>query len=52
METQKRALANEMIQGRISDFNKYQKNVGIAEGLTVAQSTIDDVLKKLDREDE
>tara|TARA_R110000824_G_scaffold161859_2_gene337365 strand:+ start:1113 stop:1238 length:126 start_codon:yes stop_codon:yes gene_type:complete len=41
-----------MIEGRISDFSQYQKNVGIAEGLTLAQSTIDDVFKKLDREDE
>tara|TARA_R100000656_G_scaffold124755_1_gene103730 strand:+ start:3008 stop:3133 length:126 start_codon:yes stop_codon:yes gene_type:complete len=41
-----------MIQGRISDFNQYHKNVGIAEGLKRAQGTIDDVMKKLDEEDD
>lgn len=41
-----------MIEGRISDFNQYQKNVGIAEGLKRSINTIDDVFKKLNREDE
>ena len=52
LEDQRKNLANEMVQGRISDFNQYQKNVGIAEGLKIAENTIDDVFKKLNREDE
>jgi hypothetical protein len=35
-----------MIEGRISDFESYQKHVGIAEEI------IDDTMKKLDKEDE
>ena len=40
-----------MIEGRISDFESYQKHVGIAEGLTQASEIIDDTMKKLDKED-
>jgi len=41
-----------MVQGRISDFGTYQKNVGIAEGLEQASEIINETLKKLNEEDE
>lgn len=41
-----------MVEGRMSDFQAYQKNVGIAEGLEQACEIIDEVVKTLDEEDE
>lgn len=52
LQTRKKQLSEEMIEGRISDLNHYHKNVGIAEGLMIAQDVIDDTLKKMDEEDE
>jgi|TARA_R110000803_G_scaffold50153_1_gene104157 hypothetical protein len=40
-----------MIEGRISDFQSYQKHIGIAEGLQQASEIIDATLKNLDEED-
>ena len=40
-----------MVDGRVSDFNAYQKNVGIAEGLMQASEVIRETLKKLNEED-
>ena len=45
-------MANDMVEGRMSDFSLYQKNVGIAEGLEQASEIIDETLKQLDEEDE
>ena len=41
-----------MIKGRETDFNSYQKDVGIAQGLEDACVIIDDTLKTLDEGDE
>tara|TARA_R110002020_G_scaffold260908_1_gene475265 strand:- start:1513 stop:1638 length:126 start_codon:yes stop_codon:yes gene_type:complete len=41
-----------MIEGRETDFNSYQKDVGIAQGLENACVIIDDTLNKLDEGDE
>mgnify|MGYP003125942691 FL=1 len=40
-----------MVDGRISDFNQYHRNVGIAEGLEQSLEIIDETLKKLNEED-
>jgi hypothetical protein len=52
LHEKKSQLANEMIDGRISDLNHYHKSVGIAEGLMIAQDVIDETLKKIEKEDE
>jgi|TARA_R100000935_G_scaffold1952_3_gene5881 hypothetical protein len=36
----------------VSDFESYQKNVGIAEGLEQASEVINETLNKLNEEDE
>jgi len=41
-----------MIEGRISDFHSYQRDVGIAQGLEDACIIIDETLTKLDEGDE
>ena len=41
-----------MVEGRLSDFESYQKHVGIAEGLSQASEIINETIKKLDKEDE
>lgn len=40
-----------MVDGRLSDFHAYQKNVGIAEGLMQASEVIRETLKALNEED-
>jgi hypothetical protein len=40
-----------LVQGRISDFESYQKNVGIAEGLEQASEIINETLKKLEEDE-
>ena len=44
-------IAESLIQGRVSDFESYQKNVGIAEGLEQASEIIGETLKKLEEDD-
>ena len=44
-------IAESLIQGRVSDFESYQKNVGIAEGLEQAFEIIGETLKKLEKDD-
>tara|TARA_R100000664_G_scaffold11944_1_gene19214 strand:- start:7395 stop:7520 length:126 start_codon:yes stop_codon:yes gene_type:complete len=41
-----------MVSGRMTDFNGYTRNVGVAEGLQQACDIIDEFIKKLDEEDE
>ena len=41
-----------MVEGRMSDFNHYYKNVGIAEGMERSSGIIHEILKKLDEVDE
>ena len=52
LKAQKATIANDMIDGRMSEHESYCKNVGIAEGLTQATEIIDETLTKLDKEDE
>jgi CRISPR/Cas system-associated endonuclease Cas1 len=52
LHKRKNQLANEMIEGRISDLNHYHKSVGIAEGLMISQDVIDETLEKIEKEDE
>jgi hypothetical protein len=52
LNEQKATIANNMIDGRMSDYESYCKNVGIAEGLNQAVEIIDETLTKLDKEDE
>ena len=47
----KSAIAEKMIEGRETDFNSYQKDVGIAQGLEDACAIIDETLNKLDEGD-
>ena len=44
-------IAESLIQGRISDFESYQKYVGIAEGLEQASEIINETLKKLEEDE-
>ena len=52
LQTRKSQLASDMVEGRMSDFEAYHRNVGIAEGLEQASEIIDETLKKLNEEDE
>lgn len=52
LREKKTAIAEKMIDGRETDFNSYQKDVGIAQGLEDACVIIDDTLKTLDEGDE
>ena len=52
LRDQKATIANDMVQGRMSDLSAYHKNVGVADGLEQACEIIDEMLKKLDEGDE
>ena len=52
LQTRKSQLANDMVEGQISDLNHYHKSVGIAEGLVISQDVIDETLKQIEIEDE
>ena len=41
-----------MVEGRMSDFNHYHKSVGIAEGLMQAYTVVDEIIEKIEKEDE
>jgi hypothetical protein len=45
-------IAESLVQGRVSDFASYSKNVGIAEGLDQSIGIIDETLNKINEEDE
>ena len=51
LETKRLEIAESMVDGRLSDFNAYQKNVGVAEGLMQASEVIRETLKALNEED-
>ena len=44
-------IAEDMVDGRMTDMNAYHKNVGIAEGLMQSSEVIRETLKKLNEED-
>ena len=52
LKEKKATIASDMVEGRMSDFEAYHRNVGIAEGLEQASEIIDETLKKLNEEDE
>jgi len=52
LRSQKTTIANDMVEGRMSDLLAYHRNVGVAEGLEQACEIIDDMLKKLNKGDE
>ena len=52
LRKEKTAIANNMVEGRMSDFESYSRNVGFAEGLETACELIDETLKQLDEKDE
>lgn len=41
-----------MIDGRLSDFQSYQKNVGIAQGIDLSCAVIDETIKQINIGDE
>ena len=45
-------IAESMVDGRVSDFNSYNKNVGIAEGLMQASEIIRETIRSINEEDE
>jgi CRISPR/Cas system-associated endonuclease Cas1 len=51
LEKRRLEIAEGMVDGRMADFNAYQKNVGIAEGLMQASEVIRETLKTLNEED-
>ena len=50
LKEKKANIASDMVSGRMTDINQYQKAVGIADGLEQASETIDETLKKLNEE--
>ena len=51
LEKRRLEIAEDMVDGRMTDMNAYHKNVGIAEGLMQASEVIRETLKKLNEED-
>jgi hypothetical protein len=51
LQKRRTALSEKMVQGRVSDFNSYHRDVGIALGLDQSCAIIDEALKKLNEED-
>ena len=45
-------IAETMIDGRLSHFQSYQKNVGIAQGIDLSCSVIDETIKQINIGDE
>jgi hypothetical protein len=52
LEKRRLEIADGMLRCRMSDFEAYHKNVGIAEGLEQAADVIHDTIKNLNEEDE
>tara|TARA_R100001086_G_C11709709_1_gene223796 strand:- start:135 stop:338 length:204 start_codon:yes stop_codon:yes gene_type:complete len=51
LQSRRQAIAEKMISGRISDIASYQKDVGLAQGLDIACTIIDETLQKINEED-
>ena len=45
-------IADGMLRGRMSDFEAYHKNVGIAEGLEQASDVIRETIREINEKDE
>lgn len=52
LDKQRLEIAESMVDGRMSDFSTYQKNVGISEGLMQASEIIRETIKNINEEDE
>jgi hypothetical protein len=52
LKTQRNQIANDMVDGRMSDQQEYQRNVGVAKGIDIACNTIDETIKQINEEDE
>jgi hypothetical protein len=48
----KNQIATEMVDGRMSDFTHYQKSVGVSEGLHLAAEILDEISKKIEKEED
>tara|TARA_R110000823_G_C15610081_1_gene466378 strand:+ start:233 stop:430 length:198 start_codon:yes stop_codon:yes gene_type:complete len=51
LEQRRLEIADGMASGRMSDFEAYQKNVGISEGLMQASEVIRETIKDLNEKD-
>ena len=51
LEKERAAIAEKMVLGRETDFESYQKDVGIAEGLSQASDIVSDTMKTINEED-
>ena len=51
LEKEKLEIAKSMVEGRISDFTSYHRNVGISEGLMQASDIILATIKNINEED-
>jgi CRISPR/Cas system-associated endonuclease Cas1 len=51
LEKRRLEIAEDMVDGRMTDMNAYHKNVGISEGLMQASEVIRETLKTLNEED-
>ena len=51
LEKRRLEIADGMLRGRMSDFEAYQRNVGIAEGLMQASEIIRQTIKDLNEKD-
>ena len=52
LEKRRLEIAEDMVDGRMTDMNAYHKNVGIAEGLMQASEIIRETIKNINEEDE
>lgn len=50
LKEKKAEIAFDMVEGRMTDFNQYHKNVGMSEGLEVSSEIIDETIKQIDKE--
>ena len=52
LEKRRLEIADGMLRGRMSDFEAYHKNVGIAEGLEQASDVIRETIREINEKDE
>jgi CRISPR/Cas system-associated endonuclease Cas1 len=52
LEKRRLEIAEDMVDGRMTDINAYHKNVGISEGLMQASEVIRETIKNINEEDE
>ena len=52
LEKRRLEIAEDMVDGRMTDINAYHKKGGIAEGLMQASEVIRETIKNINEEDE